>query len=246
MLECNDWYVPRCGPGCESLSPAASPGVTSHFDSHDILPQPRYPQGHRQLCGLPRQRRIRWTASAVFLHFPNSRNTPPCSCSGGLGTRGSRGFNCCRSTERRQRHSKAVIGGSAAAAGPARRTTRPGSGADWCTGRWPSPAKSHLGTMCVAVASTTTIVEDLISFSRHFNWYDYYRCNGLNHHNISWRGDNPWTFGQAASASLCRTRRGLCIPFRRRMPRHKLGELRLMGRPDSSNFACHWWDMQIT
>ena len=51
--------------------------------------------------------------------------------------------------------------------------------------------KSYLGTMCIAVASTGVEgLETIIPEAAISNWYDYYRCNGLNLPAIGWQGDD--------------------------------------------------------
>lgn len=61
----------------------------------------------------------------------------------------------------------------------------------WITGNVAMNAKSYLGTMAIAVATTrvkglkTIIPEAAIS-----NWYEYYRSNGLNLPALGWQGDD--------------------------------------------------------
>ena len=120
----------------------------------------------------------------------NSRGYASVFC-GGLGTKGSQGFNNCGSIEEREAF-KAVIDWLN---GRCRAFTNKEDNieikATWCSGNVAMSGKSYLGTMAIAVATTgveglkTIIPEAAIS-----NWYEYYRYNGLNAPAIEWQGDD--------------------------------------------------------
>ena len=61
----------------------------------------------------------------------------------------------------------------------------------WCTGKVGMTGKSYLGSL--AIAAATTGVEGLktiVPVASISNWYEYYRCNGLNLPAIGWQGDD--------------------------------------------------------
>lgn len=61
----------------------------------------------------------------------------------------------------------------------------------WSTGKVAMTGKSYLGTMCIGVAATGVEgLETIIPEAAISNWYDYYRCNGLNQPALGWQGDD--------------------------------------------------------
>lgn len=146
------------------------------------------PQGHRRLCGYRALEEIPLDCISDWYSYFNSRGYASVFC-GGLGTRGSQGFNCCGSPEETAAFKAVIDWLNGRCRAFTNLTDNIEIRADWCTARWPCPARATWGTMCIAVASTG--VEGLAhSRSRHSNWYDYYRCNGLNLPAIGWQGDD--------------------------------------------------------
>lgn len=111
--------------------------------------------------------------------------------SGGLGTLGSEGFTLTGSQEEILAFKSVIdwLNGSCRAF--TNKSDNIEIKASWCTGNVAMSAKSYLGTMCIGVAATgveglkTIIPEAGIS-----NWYNYYRCNGLNLPALDWQGDD--------------------------------------------------------
>ena len=110
---------------------------------------------------------------------------------GGLGTRGSDGIELCGSREEVLAFKSVIDWLNGRARAFTNRTDNIEVKPIWCTGNVAMSAKSYLGTMCIGVATTgvdglkTIIPEAGIS-----NWYDYYRCNGLNVSALGWSGDD--------------------------------------------------------
>ena len=79
--------------------------------------------------------------------------------------------------------------------------------ADWCTGNVAMSAKSYLGTMCIGVAATgVSGLKTIIPEAAICNWYDYYRCNGLNLPALGWQG-MIWIFWLNIASAEPRTRK---------------------------------------
>ena len=99
---------------------------------------------------------------------------------GGLGTRGSQGFNCCGSPEETAAFKAVIDWLNGRCRAFTNLTDNIEIRADWCTGKVAMSGKSYLGTMCIAVASTGVEgLETIIPEAAISNWYDYYRCNGV-------------------------------------------------------------------
>lgn len=111
--------------------------------------------------------------------------------SGGLGTLGSEGFTLTGSQEEILAFKSVIDWLNGRCRAFTNKTDNIEIKASWCTGNVAMSAKSYLGTMCIGVASTgveglkTIIPEAGIS-----NWYNYYRCNGLNLPALEWQGDD--------------------------------------------------------
>lgn len=110
---------------------------------------------------------------------------------GGLGTKGSEGFTLTGSREEILAFKSVIDWLNGRARAFTNKTDNIEIKATWCTGNVAMSAKSYLGTMCIGVAATgveglkTIIPEAGIS-----NWYNYYRCNGLNLPALEWQGDD--------------------------------------------------------
>lgn len=111
--------------------------------------------------------------------------------SGGPGTLGSEGFTLTGSEEEILAFKSVIDWLNGRCRAFTNKTDNIEIKASWCTGNVAMSAKSYLGTMCIGVAATgveglkTIIPEAGIS-----NWYDYYRCNGLNLPALEWQGDD--------------------------------------------------------
>ena len=145
----------------------------------------------------------------------NSRGYASVFC-GGLGTRGSQGFNCCGSPEETAAFKAVIDWLNGRCRAFTNLTDNIEIRADWCTGKVAMSGKSYLGTMCIAVASTGVEgLETIIPEAAISNWYDYYRCNGLNLPSAG--RATTWTFWPNTASAVPRTRRTM-RPFGRRMP----------------------------
>ena len=101
MLECNeDWYVPH------DVDRDVSPYPQQHITESDItfdpstvsFPQPRYPRATVGYADTAPTEEIPLDCISDWYSYFNSRGYASVFC-GGLGTRGSQGFNCCGSPE---------------------------------------------------------------------------------------------------------------------------------------------------
>jgi X-Pro dipeptidyl-peptidase len=127
--------------------------------------------------------------SEINAHF-NERGYASVFC-GGLGTRYSQGVNMTGCQEEILVFRSVIDWLNGRCRAFTNLTDNIEIRADWCTGNVAMSGKSYLGTMCIGVAATgveglkTIIPEAGIS-----NWYDYYRCNGLNLPALGWQGDD--------------------------------------------------------
>ena len=193
MLACNeDWYVPHDVDRDAAVCPPEQrtwDDVAYDF-SRVSFPAPRTPRVTMGFAPAEPTQEIPLECISDWYSYFNSRGYASVFC-GGLGTRGSDGFNSCGSVEETAAF-KAVIDWLC---GRARAFTNKTDcievKADWCTGKVAMSGKSYLGTMCIALAATgvegleTVIPEAAIS-----NWYGYYRYNGLNLPALGWQGDD--------------------------------------------------------
>ena len=183
MLECNeDWYVPH------DVDRDVSPYPQQHITESDItfdpstvsFPQPRYPRATIGYADTAPTEKIPLDCISDWYSYFNSRGYASVFC-GGLGTRGSQGFNCCGSPEETAAFKAVIDWLNGRCRAFTNLTDNIEIRADWCTGKVAMSGKSYLGTMCIAVASTGVEgLETIIPEAAISNWYDYYRCNGLN------------------------------------------------------------------
>lgn len=193
MLECNeDWYVPH------DVDRDVSPYPQQHITESDItfdpstvsFPQPRYPRATVGYADTAPTEEIPLDCISDWYSYFNSRGYASVFC-GGLGTRGSQGFNCCGSPEETAAFKAVIDWLNGRCRAFTNLTDNIEIRADWCTGKVAMSGKSYLGTMCIAVASTGVEgLETIIPEAAISNWYDYYRCNGLNLPAIGWQGDD--------------------------------------------------------
>lgn len=137
---------------------------------------------------------------------------------GGLGTRGSQGFNDCGSPEETAAFAAVIDWLN----GRARAFTNPADGievrADWASGKVAMTGKSYLGTMCVALAAAGVDgLETILPVAGISDWYRYYRCNGLACPALGWQGDD---IDLLAAFCFSRERDGLDAGARRRYQVH--------------------------
>lgn len=101
--------------------------------------------------------------------------------------------------------------------------------------------KSYLGTMCIAVASTGVEgLETIIPEAAISNWYDYYRCNGLNCPPSAGRA-TTWTFWPNTASAVPRTREDYASV--REAYAAWLEGIAADEDRDSGNYS-RWWDMR--
>ena len=193
MLECNeDWYVPHDVD--RDVSPYPQQHITESeitFDPSTVsFPQPRYPRATVGYADTAPTEEIPLDCISDWYSYFNSRGYASVFC-GGLGTRGSQGFNCCGSPEETAAFKAVIDWLNGRCRAFTNLTDNIEIRADWCTGKVAMSGKSYLGTMCIAVASTGVEgLETIIPEAAISNWYDYYRCNGLNLPAIGWQGDD--------------------------------------------------------
>lgn len=193
MMECNeDWYIPHnVDKDLEIFKQQniSKKDVTFNFEVMREVKVTEVRKTGGYASTSPTEEIPLDCISDWYSYF-NSRGYASVFC-GGLGTKGSEGFNSCGSVEETAAF-KAVIDWLN---GRCRAFTNKEDNieikAEWCTGNVAMSGKSYLGTMCIAVAATgveglkTIIPEAAIS-----NWYEYYRYNGLNSPAIGWQGDD--------------------------------------------------------
>lgn len=193
MLECNeDWYVPHCVDQDVKAYPQqhiSQDDVT--YDPTEVhFPEPRTPRVTAGYAETAPTEEIPLDCISDWYSYFNSRGYASVFC-GGLGTRGSEGFNCCGSPEETAAFRAVIDWLNGRCRAFTNRTDNIEIRADWCTGKVAMSGKSYLGTMCIAVASTGVEgLETIIPEAAISNWYDYYRCNGLNLPAIGWQGDD--------------------------------------------------------
>ena len=156
---------------------------------------------------------------------------------GGLGTRGSQGFNDCGSPEETAAFAAVIDWLN----GRARAFTNPADGievrADWASGKVAMTGKSYLGTMCVALAAAGVDgLETILPVAGISDWYRYYRCNGLACPALGWQGDD---IDLLAAFCFSRERDGLDAGARRRYQVH-LDEIRAHMDREGGAYN-RWW-----
>lgn len=110
---------------------------------------------------------------------------------GGIGTLGSEGVRTCGSRDETISTISVIDWLNNRVKGFSNKTDNLEVLADWSTGNVGMTGKSYLGTLSIAAATTgieglkTVVPEAAIS-----NWYEYYRCNGLNVSPLNWQGDD--------------------------------------------------------
>ncbi|MGB5824445.1 MAG: Xaa-Pro dipeptidyl-peptidase, partial [Proteocatella sp.] len=110
---------------------------------------------------------------------------------GGIGTKGSEGVRTCGSTEETVSTISVIDWLNGRVRGFSNRTDNVEVKSFWSDGKVGMTGKSYLGTLAIAAASTgveglrTIVPQAAIS-----NWYEYYRCNGLNAPALGWQGDD--------------------------------------------------------
>lgn len=156
---------------------------------------------------------------------------------GGLGTRGSQGFNDCGSPEETAAFAAVIDWLN----GRARAFTNPTDGievtAGWASGKVAMTGKSYLGTMCVAVAAAGVDgLATILPVAGISDWYDYYRCNGLVRPALGWQGDD---IDLLAEYCFSRVRDTPSDAIRERFAQH-LANVRTHMDRESGNYNS-WW-----
>lgn len=193
MMSCNEeWYIPHDVNQEVKIFPQQNISEEDiRFDFNEIRENipvfPRKTEGFAVTAEIEEEELE--CISEIYDHFIDRGYAAVYS--GGLGTRTSEGLTITGSREETLAF-KSVIDWLN---GRCRAFTDKESNieiqASWCTGNVAMSAKSYLGTMCIAVATTgvdglkTIIPEAAIS-----NWYTYYRYNGLNLPAFGWQGDD--------------------------------------------------------
>lgn len=194
MMTCNeDWYVPHNVDLPIKAFPAQNikeEDIRFDFDS-DRTVTPSFP---RETRGFAETAEIEDNVeldciSEVYDYF-NEKGYASVFC-GGLGTRGSEGFTLTGSREEILAFKSVIDWLNGRCRAFTNKTDNIEIKADWCTGKTAMSAKSYLGTMCIGVASTGVDgLETIIPEAGIANWYNYYRCNGLNLPALGWQGDD--------------------------------------------------------
>ncbi|MDO4720316.1 MAG: Xaa-Pro dipeptidyl-peptidase [Peptostreptococcaceae bacterium] len=193
MMSCNEeWYIPHDVNQEVKIFPQQNISEEDiRFDFNEIRENipvfPRKTEGFAVTAEIEEEELE--CISEIYDHFIDRDYAAVYS--GGLGTKTSEGLTITGSREETLAF-KSVIDWLN---GRCRAFTDKESNieiqASWCTGNVAMSAKSYLGTMCIAVATTgvdglkTIIPEAAIS-----NWYTYYRYNGLNLPAFGWQGDD--------------------------------------------------------
>jgi len=149
---------------------------------------PRETKGYAETSIL--DEKVEFDCISELYAYLNQKGYASVFCAG-LGTKGSEGYTLTGSREEIMAF-KAVIDWLN---GRCRAFTDKENNieikADWCTGNVAMSAKSYLGTMCIGVAATGVEgLKTIIPEAGIANWYDYYRCNGLNLPALGWQGDD--------------------------------------------------------
>ena len=148
MLECNeDWYVPH------DVDRDVSPYPQQHITESDItfdpstvsFPQPRYPRATVGYADTAPTEEIPLDCISDWYSYFNSRGYASVFC-GGLGTRGSQGFNCCGSPEETAAFKAVIDWLNGRCRAFTNLTDNIEIRADWCTGKVAMSGKSYLGT----------------------------------------------------------------------------------------------------
>lgn len=194
LMTCNeDWYTPH------NVDQDIVAFDKQNIDKSEIafdfdkslefnITEPRKTNGYAETAMIDEN--IEFESISLLYKFLNERGYASVF-SGGLGTRGSEGITKSGSREEVLAFKSVIDWLNGRARAFTNKTDNIEIKANWCTGNVAMSAKSYLGTMCIAVATTgvqglkTIIPEAAIS-----NWYDYYRCNGLNLPAIGWQGDD--------------------------------------------------------
>ena len=193
MMECNeDWYV------LHNVDKDLKIFEQQHISKEDVTYNFK---NKKEVKVLEERKTLGYAATSPTEEIPldcitdwysyfNSRGYASVFC-GGLGTRGSEGFNSCGSVEETAAFKAVIDWLNGRCRAFTNRKDNIEIKAEWCTGNVAMSGKSYLGTMCIAVAATgveglkTIIPEAAIS-----NWYEYYRYNGLNSPAMGWQGDD--------------------------------------------------------
>lgn len=110
---------------------------------------------------------------------------------GGIGTRGSQGVRTCGSVEETISTISVIDWLNNRVKGFSNKTDNFEVTANWCNGNVGMTGKSYIGTLTIAAATTGVEgLKTIVPQAAISNWYDYYRCNGLNVPALGWQGDD--------------------------------------------------------
>ncbi len=195
MLSCNeDWYIPHDVNRQVKAYPAQNiteEEIRFDFDKERLpeITEHRQTRGYSETSEVSEEDTELEGINEVYRYF-NDRGYASVF-SGGLGTKGSQGFTLTGSREEIMAFKSVIDWLNGRCRAFTNLTDNIEIKADWCTGNVAMSAKSYLGTMCIGVASTGVEgLKTIIPEAAIANWYDYYRCGGLNLPAMGWQGDD--------------------------------------------------------
>lgn len=158
-----------------------------YVEKESDLPEPRKVEGITK--AVPAEE-IEFDAITPWYNYFLSRGYA-IVLSGGIGTSGSEGVRTCGSVEETISTISVIDWLNKRVRGFSNKKDNLEVIADWSNGNVGMTGKSYLGTLAIAAATTgieglkTVVPKAAIS-----NWYEYYRCNGLNVSPLNWQGDD--------------------------------------------------------
>lgn len=194
LMTCNeDWYIPHNVNQKVSVYPRQNIREEDiRFDfTKEIHYEPTYlrqTKGYAKTAIVPED--VEFECISELYEHLNQLGYASVFC-GGLGTRGSEGFTLSGSREEIMAFCAVIDWLCGRCRAFTNKTDNIEIKADWCTGSVAMSAKSYLGTMCIGVAATGIEgLKTIIPEAGICNWYDYYRCGGLNLPALGWQGDD--------------------------------------------------------
>lgn len=194
MMTCNeDWYVPHDVDqevnvfGNQNI---LEKDIKFDFEAERIprIVEHRVTAGYADCATFDEEINFE-CISEIYDHF-NQRGYASVF-SAGLGTKDSEGFTISGSREEILAFKSVIDWLNGRCRAFTNKTDNIEVKAEWCNGNVAMSAKSYLGTMCIGVAATGVEgLKTVIPEAGIVNWYDYYRCNGLNLPALGWQGDD--------------------------------------------------------
>lgn len=193
MLTCNeDWYIPHNVDQevkAYKTQNISREEITFDFEkelSFDIKEE-RITAGFAETSPVEE---VELDCVSEMYDYFNERGYASVFC-GGLGTKDSEGFTLTGSREEVMAFKAVIDWLNGRCRAFTNKTDNIEIKASWCTGKVAMSAKSYLGTLCIGVATTGVEgLETIIPEAAISNWYDYYRCGGLNLPAMGWQGDD--------------------------------------------------------